>query len=505
LNNSLHVRPALPRDADRLFAWRNEPWVVSQGASQRTVTRAEHDAWFARTLEQSVRELFLVEIDGEPVGMVRYDFTGAAEAAISLYLLPPHPGHGHGTKVVQATAPQILLERRIARLVARVRDDNAASLRFFGKLGFRDIGGEGELRVLTFERGVVPHSRPWVGEAEARAAAEVITSLQLAQGPKVAEFERRWAEQTYTNASAAVGSGVAALRLALLALGVGAGDEVLVRAYRCVAWFKAVLALGATPILADVVPGTWNLCPDDARRRRTPRTRAVVAVHLFGSPAPMRELTELGLPVVEDCAHGIGGHCEAVPFGAAGAVSIGSFYATKMLAAGEGGIVAARDAALIERVRQARDYGDQPADGRHLNDKMTDIEAAIAQVQLNRLPDILAHRSRLACRYDAMLQPLSDEGLVTLPPATSGRIWYRYALELQRHTAANVVMRMANFGVKAEQPVWDLRHTSLWSSGLTNSERAFDRVLSLPLYPALTPMEQGLAVAALEGSLHATP
>lgn len=502
MSDSLHVRPAVRSDEEMLFAWRNDPWVVRQGASQRTVTREEHAAWFSGALEQSVRELFIVEIRGDPVGMVRYDFTGDAEAEISLYLLPPHPGRGHGTQVVQATAPRILLDRRLARLIARVRADNEGSLRFFRKLGFRQETVEGDIHKLVFQRDVVQHSRPWVGEAEAKAAAAVVSSLQLAQGPQVAGLERLWAEKTHTNAAAATGSGVGALRLALLALGVGPGDEVIVPAYSCVALFNAVLALGATPVLTDIQPDTWNLSPEDARRRRTPRTKAIVAVHLFGYPAAMPELAESGLPMVEDCAHGIGGQCGTEPFGAAGTISIGSFYATKMLAAGEGGIAASRDVRRIERIRQARDYGDQPADGRHLNDKMTDIEAAIAQVQLGRLPEILASRERLAQQYDALLAPLADAGLLVRPPQAAGRIWYRYTLQLQRHHAAEIVTRMARYGVKAEQPVWDLRHTGLWGGGLPVSERAFDRVLSLPLYPALTPIEQGLAVVALERCLH---
>jgi perosamine synthetase len=485
-----------------LFDWRNDPWVVRQGASQRTVTRGEHAAWFATTLERVARELFVVEIEGKPAGIVRYDFRGAGEAEISLYLLPPYPGHGYGTGVVQATAPAILMDRGLTRMIARVRDDNPDSLRFFQKLGFRKTRVEGEIHVLVLEQGVVQHSRPWVGMAEAQAAAGVITSLQLAQGPKVTALERAWAEKTGNAAAAAVGSGIAALRLAMLTLGVGPGDEVIVPAYSCVALFNAVLALGAVPVLADALPGVWALSPEDVRRRRTPRTRAIVTVHLFGYPAAMRELTDIGIPIIEDCAHGIGGLCGDVPFGGAGMVSTGSFYATKMLAAGEGGIVTAQDSPLIERVRQARDYGDQPANGRHLNDKMTDIEAAIALVQLGRLSEILERRAARAGRYHALLRPLAEEGLVTLPPDAPGRIWYRYALELHRHGAADVVNRMANLGVKAEQPVWDLRHTSLWREGLPISERAFDRVLSLPLYPDLTPIEQGLTVTALERCLH---
>ena len=298
-----------------------------------------------------------------------------------------------------------------------------------------------------------------------------------------------------------MGSGVAGLRLALLALGVGPEDEVVVPAYSCVALLNAVLALGATPVLADVIPDFWTLSPDDVRRRLTSRTKAIIAVHLFGMPAEIRVLESLGLPVIENCAHGIGGFSGGKPFGGAGTLSMASFYATKMLSAGEGGIVASGDRNLIDRVRHARDYGDQPPDGRHLNDKMTDIEAALALIQLNRLSDILGRREERARKYHEMLKPLSEARLLELPLNAPGRIWYRYVVRLTRHVAAAIVESMAARGVKAEQPVWDLRRAKGWNDTFVGSSLAFDRVLSLPLYPDLTEFEQNMVSSALRSCL----
>lgn len=497
---SLNVRPACPDDEETLFLWRNDPWIVHQGLSQRTVTRDEHHRWFLSSLEKKEREVFLVEIDGNPMGMLRYDFESPDDAEVSIYLLPPFPGHGYGQQVIVTTLPEIFARRGIKRVIARVRHDNEQSLRFFRRLGFRDVEFrmQNEGYVLSLERPIIPHSRPWVGEAEASAAAAVVASRQLSLGPKVLELEQRWCEATGTVASAAVSSGVAALRLALLTLGIGPGDEVIVPAYSCVALLNAVLALGATPVLADIIPDYWTLSPQDARRHLTRRTKAIIAVHLFGFPAAIDELAALGLPVVEDCAHGIGGVQRGVPFGGAGTLSMASFYATKMLAAGEGGIVAGHDSTLIDRVRQARNYGDRPPDGRHLNDKMTDIQAALALVQLDRLSEIVTRRAERSQLYNQRLQPLANQGLLILPPETPGRLWYRYAVRLARHLAADLAAKMAEFGVRAEQPVWDLRGSTAWSETLTGTALAFDRVLSLPLYPDLTEFEQCLVSSALE-------
>ena len=227
------------------------------------------------------------------------------------------------------------------------------------------------------------------------------------------------------------------------------------------------------------------------------RTKALVLVHLFGVPADGAALGSLGVPMLEDCAHGIGGRCGPDPFGAVGALSMASFYATKMLAGGEGGIVAGNDEELLERVRGARDYGDQGPDGRHLNDKLTDVEAALVLVQLGKLPSILAHRQERAARYGRWLAPLSESGLIVLPETAEGRIWYRYAIRLTGHSANRVVDAMAALGVRAEQPVWDLRATVDWDSSLEGSSLAYDGLLSLPLYPDLTEMEQRRVCSAL--------
>lgn len=346
---------------------------------------------------------------------------------------------------------------------------------------------------------IVPHSRPRIGEPAIRAVGDVLRSGQISHGPVARRLETRWCDLTGMPEAAAVGSGLAALRLALLALGVGPGDEVIVPAYSCVALLNAPLSLGAEPVLADVVRDDWTLDVEDVSHRVTGRTRAIVAVDLFGMPAPLTELQALGPPVVEDCAHGIGGRTNAGPYGGGSVASISSFYATKMIGVGEGGIVAVREPELIERVRGARDYGDRVPDGRNLNDKLTDVEAALALEQLARLPETLQVRANLAAHYAELLDGSADE--IVLPPDAEGRIWYRYAVRLTRRNAPEVCARMAELGVRAEQPVWDLRACAQWHDGLAATAEAFERVVSLPLYPDLRPDEQERVVAALREAI----
>lgn len=345
----------------------------------------------------------------------------------------------------------------------------------------------------------IPHSRPYFGREEVDAVGRVIESGHIAQGREVESLEREWAAASGTLGSVCVGSGLAALRLALHAVGVGAGSEVIVPAYSCIAVLNAVLALGASPVLADVTVDDWTLDPASVARLRTSKTAAIVAVHLFGMPAAMRALHDFGLPVIEDCAHGIGGRVHGKPFGGYSTASIASFYATKMIAAGEGGVVASDRRDVLDVVRGARNPSDQRPSGTYLNDKLTDMEAAVARVQLSRLSWTLAERAVRARRYSEMLQGLG--GLCVQPHDIDGRIWYRYAIRLTSLTAAEAGRRLHESGIDADQPVWDLRGVVSFPQELRGASLAFDRVLSLPLYPDLTAAEQQRVCDALRGAL----
>lgn len=350
-------------------------------------------------------------------------------------------------------------------------------------------------------RHFLPHSRPEWRRDDFEEVESVLRSSILVLGVKGNSLQRAWSRRVEKKDSVCVGSGLGALRLSLLALDVGKRDEVIVPAYSCVALPNAVLALGARPVLADVEKDRWVLTPSTVRPRMTRRTKAIVAVHLFGEPAPIPELRALGYPVIEDCAHGIGGRWKGCRFGSMGDLSFSSFYATKMIGAGEGGIVAGDDPTLLEKIRRARDYGDQFPDGRHLNDKMTEMEAALALSQLGRLSNTLKRRSDVAVGYRRRLSSWARRGFLVLPSPTPGRVWYRFALRLVRHRAVDVVARMAAHGVRAEQPVWDYRGWPGFPPNCPVTESAFDRVLSLPLYPNLTMAEQEYVCASLEKAL----
>jgi dTDP-4-amino-4,6-dideoxygalactose transaminase len=336
-------------------------------------------------------------------------------------------------------------------------------------------------------RQFIPHSRPSTGAAETRAAARVLRGGRLAGGPELAGFERDLERFLGGGRATAVQSGSAALHLALLALGVGPRDRVVLPTYVCAAVLNAVRYVGAEPILADVDPSTANLDPGDVRRRLRARTAALIVPHMFGRPAPLRELRALGVPVVEDCAMSLGGTT-----GLGGEVSVFSFYATKMIATGHGGMVVARDPRLAARVRDLVDY-DKREDARlRWNYRMSDLAAAVGRAQLARLPEFVKRRRAIAELYYREL------GLGRTEP---GHVYYRFVLRVG--AVGPFVRSMMARGVECKRPVFRPLHRLLGRAAgdYRGAEELHRSWASVPLYPALRPREVDRVARALRGCL----
>ncbi|MHB2016227.1 MAG: DegT/DnrJ/EryC1/StrS family aminotransferase [Candidatus Xenobia bacterium] len=328
---------------------------------------------------------------------------------------------------------------------------------------------------------MVPHNRLTYGRAEASAVREAVSSGQWAQGPRVARLEQVLAQTARVKHAVCLGSGLAALRLALLASGIKSGDEVWVPAYSCVALPNAVLSCGGVAVPVDVCSGTWTFNPEAAPRRRP---RAAIVVHTFGAISNL----PAGVPVVEDCTHSFGERPVTAKVG------VLSLYATKLLAAGEGGALLTNDARIAKFARQWRDYSNQEPDGSRLNDKMSDLEAAVGLCQADRLAAGLKARRQRAGIYHRQLSRVP--GRWRLPPWDPARVWYRYVLEVP--SASRTQKHLHEAGVETALPV----HPWLSPDVMARypvSRDAFKRLLSLPLYPTLTRIEQQRVIDAVCG------
>ena len=342
---------------------------------------------------------------------------------------------------------------------------------------------------------MIPHSRPWITAADVRAVTRVVKSGALAQGAEVAALEAEVGAMLGLPAGVAVSSGTAALHLALLGLGIGPGDEVILPSYVCVAPLHAVEYVGATPRLADTDPASYNLDPADVRRRLTRRSRAIIVPHQFGLPADLDPLLELGVPLIEDCAQAMGARYRGRRVGGFGAVSILSFYATKLMTTGEGGMLLSRDRRLLARMRDCRDYDERRRPAVRYNYKLTDFQAALGRSQLRRLPAMLARRAAIADRYRRGWADLP----VRLPAPDVGRThaYHRFVISVSG-SARTTARRLSRLGVTARPPVFQPIHTTFRLTGFPGATHAFRHALSVPLYPALSLREEARVLRAVQ-------
>jgi dTDP-3-amino-3,4,6-trideoxy-alpha-D-glucose transaminase len=326
------------------------------------------------------------------------------------------------------------------------------------------------------------------------ALRRALGSGQIVLGPEVEAFEREFAAIAGTTEAVGVASGTDALELALRALDLPAGAEVLCPNLTAAATPTAILRAGHQPVLVDVDPDSLTIDAGAAAAARTESTAAVVAVHLYGRPAPVDELLELGLPLVEDAAQAHGLRIGDRPAGSIGRAGCFSFYPTKNLGAfGDAGAVVTTDPELAQTVRELRSYGDRPrqyARREGTNSRLDELQAALLRVRLRRLEEDNQRRAEIAAAYDAALGRPSPDG-----------VHHAYVVRFDRRDEARSQLEAAGIETAVhyrwtigEQPAFTAARRR---SNLDVSTAAAREVLSLPCYPHLTEAEQDAVVAAL--------
>jgi perosamine synthetase len=326
--------------------------------------------------------------------------------------------------------------------------------------------------------------------------AAVVRRGWVAAGPEVTAFEHELAARLGTDGAVAVSSGSVALELALRAIGVGPGHEVVIPSYVCDALHHAVTRTGATAVLADADRATLSMSAADAHARLTPRTRCVIVPHAFGLAADLAPFLAFGLPVIEDCAQTLGARLDGRPVGSLGTLAVCSFYATKLLTTGEGGAVAG-PAALLARVRDARDYDERDDLAPRFNAKLSDLAAALGRSQLARYDAFVARRRAVAARYRERLHAADCAVPADVGPR---HVYHRFVVEVPR-PPADVQAALAVRGVAARRPVYRPAHRALGLTGYPEADRLWTRALSLPCYPTLTDGEVDTVAAALREAL----
>lgn len=390
----------------------------------------------------------------------------------------------------------------------------------------------------------IPFARPWMDEREAGAARRAILSGWVTQGPEVLAFERELAGAVGAPHACAVSSCTTALHMALLAVGVGPGDDVVTASHSFVATANSIRYCGARPVFVDVEPGTFNIDPSRVEAAITPRTRALLVVHQVGMPCDLKALLASararGLPVIEDAACAIGSEIDWdggwEPIGRPrGDIACFSFHPRKLVSTGDGGMLTTRSAEYDATFRLLRHHGmSVPDTVRHasarvivetypivgFNYRLTDIQAAVGREQLTRLPAIVARRREMGARYQALLADLPGI-ILPIEPAWARTNWQTYTIRLAEGLDQGAVMQqMLDAGISTRRGVMNAHREAShpkgsWSCGpahdtctcagsgcewLRTGETLQDTAIALPLFHQMTEGDQDRVVAALRAA-----
>jgi perosamine synthetase len=331
----------------------------------------------------------------------------------------------------------------------------------------------------------IPHSMPTLGEEEATGLREVLSSGRIATGEEVAEFEKSMAAYLGLLGAVATSSGTAALHLSLLAAGVKDGDEVICPSLTCSALLNAVYHCRATPKIVDIDEVTMNISLAATRKALTKKTAVIIVPHMFGNPVEnIDDFLALGPPIIEDCAQALGATYHGKTTGTRGDAAMFSFYATKVITTGQGGMVASRNKDFLELVRDLRQYDKKEDYKIRYNFCMTDLQGKMGRIQLAKLPSFLKQREERATLYDKHLKGLNG---VTLPPSKG--IYYRYVVKIRGGKLEQVLNKLHADGVEAQRPVFRPLHRFLGLDGFKATDKVFSEAISLPLYPRIKPDE----------------
>lgn len=352
---------------------------------------------------------------------------------------------------------------------------------------------------------IIGHSMPSFDDMEIAVLSEVVRSRHIAIGEEVAKFEKEMAEYCNVSGAVACSSGTAAIHLALLGLGIEKGMEIILPSFSCASLYQAVMYTGATPVLADCHPRTFLLTAGTIMERINHKTKAIILPHMFGLPADIDEIMSLGLPVVEDISQAIGATYKGLKIGGHTELAVTSFYATKMMTTGTGGMVLSNNTKLLEKIRALNGVDKKKELCLHLPYLMNDVQAVMGRCQLKKLDGFISKRREFASHLNMALRSLPIELPSDMP--FRKHIFFRYCIKL-RKPIDPVIKFLHQNGVWAERPIFSPLHLLDHQKPINKrldfigTEEAWMNTISLPIYPDLKNKEIEWEICLLKKALN---
>jgi len=343
------------------------------------------------------------------------------------------------------------------------------------------------------------HSKPTITEEDINAVSKVLASGEVASGRIVEKFENKFSKYIGIKYGVATSSGTDALHLALLTLGIGHGAEVIIPSYVCTSLLNAINYTGAMPCLCDINQDDFNINISDIENRITRRTKAIILPHMFGCPCDIEKAIDLGIPIIEDCAQALGARYNGKMVGSFGVISVFSFYATKLITTGYGGMAVTNSEKLYNKMKDLREYDNRKNYIIRYNYKMSDIQASMVLTQLRRFPAFIARRKEIAEFYTKNLLWYNNN--FEFPKSKRGKehIFYRYIIKT--HGRAKEFFKcLYKMGIESKSPVYKPLHQYLGLSNnkFPNTTEAMKSAVSLPIYPSLSNKEVKMVIEAVK-------
>lgn len=342
----------------------------------------------------------------------------------------------------------------------------------------------------------ISHSKPLLDKSDFKYIGTIIKSAYVAEGRYVLELQRLVSRLFKMRYAFATSSGTAGLHLALLSLNIKEGDEIIIPSYACVALLNAVNYLKAKPVFVDIEPETFNITPETVRPKINKKTKAIIITHTFGFPALTEKILEFGIPVIEDCAQAIGSLNTGRPVGSQGTISVTSFYATKMLTAGMGGIVCTDDAKIAATISDLSNQDMRDSYRIRYNYKMSDLTAGLAVQQFKKIEIFIKRRKAIARTYLKYFAGLNLKFQKIMPNTSPN--YYRFVVCVPK--AEKIIGISKTKGIICDRPVYKPLHAyfNYFKSGIfPGTSYVWQNALSIPIYPALSENEVARIVHCL--------